>query len=101
MLLEWCVPEVPCTTVALMYIMGAIGAILLAYGVFLEQERRQDLVTMIGALCLLVYALYIGNKLFMIAMAGLALASLVEFIEIYVGLHRHNKEDLKKYKQLK
>ncbi len=101
MLLNWCVSEVPCTSVALMYIVAALGAVMLVYGVFLEQERRQDLVTMISALALFVYALYIDNKMFMIAMGGLAVASLVEFVEIYVGLHKHNKEDLKRYKELK
>lgn len=101
MLLEWCIPEIPCTSVALIYIAGALGAVMLIYGVFLEQERRQDLVKMIGAAALFVYALYIGDKLFMIAMGGLALASLVEFVEIYMGLHKHSPEDLKRYKQLK
>lgn len=101
MLLNWCIPEVPCTSVALMYIVAALGAVMLVYGVFLEEERRQDLVTMIGAMALFVYALYIGNKLFMIAMGGLAVASLVEFVEIYIGLHKHNKEDLKRYKELR
>ncbi|PIT86257.1 MAG: hypothetical protein COU33_04165 [Candidatus Magasanikbacteria bacterium CG10_big_fil_rev_8_21_14_0_10_43_6] len=101
MLLEWCMPEIPCTSVALIYITGALGAVLLIYGVFLEQERRQDLVKMIGAAALFVYALYTGDKLFMIAMGGLAIASLVEFVEIYMGLHKHSPEDLKRYKQLK
>ena len=85
----------------LIYIVAALGIILITYGVFLETERRQDLVFLIGALCLFDYALYIGNRIFMIAMAGFALASLVEFIEIMIGLHKEGgKHTLKKIKQL-
>ncbi|MBT3538893.1 hypothetical protein HOF40_03510 [Candidatus Parcubacteria bacterium] len=86
----------------LIYIVAALGIILITYGVFLETERRQDLVFLIGALCLFDYALYIGNRIFMIAMAGLALASLVEFIEIMIGLHKeHGKHTLKRIKHFK
>ncbi len=82
-------------------VVAGLGAILLAYAVFLEIERRQDLVMFIGSACLFVYALFIGNKIFMVATAGIGIASLVEFLEIYFGLHKHSPEDLKKYKNLK
>lgn len=82
-------------------VVAGLGAIMLVYAVFLEQERRQDLVMFIGSACLFVYALFIGNKIFMVAFAGLGIASLVEFLEIYFGLHKHSPEDLKKYKQLR
>ena len=85
----------------LIYIVAALGIILITYGVFLETERRQDLVFLVGALCLFDYALYIGNRIFMVAMAGLALAALVEFIEIMIGLHKEDgKHTLKKIKYL-
>lgn len=69
-------------------VIAALGAILLTYGIFLKTEKRQDIILLIGALCLLIYALYIGNLLFTIAMSGLALATFVEFIEIVFGLHK-------------
>ena len=68
-------------------ILGGLGAILITYAVFLEHETRQDLVLAIGAFCLLVYALWIGNIIFSLAMGGLFLASMVEFVEIIIGLH--------------
>lgn len=74
--LPWEILEIIITVVA------ALGAILLTYGIFLKVEKRQDVIIFIGAFCLLIYALFIGNLLFIIAMAGLSLASLVEFIEI-------------------
>lgn len=102
MLLEKLFPNLPAsTTETLVYAVAIVGAILLTYGVFLEVERRQDLVMLIGAACLFVYALFINNKIFMVAMAGVGIASIIEFIEIYVGLHKHSPEDLARYKKLK
>jgi len=85
----------------IVYIVAALGAIIITYGVFLEVERRQDLVFFVGAACLFVYALYIGNNIFMIATAGFGIASAVEFVEILIGLHKHSPEDLKRYKKLR
>ena len=82
-------------------IIGGLGAVMLSYGVFLELERRQDLVFAVGAYCLFVYALYINSKLFAIAMFGFFIVSAIEFVEIYVGLHRHSPEDLKRYKRMR
>jgi len=78
-----------------------LGLILIIYGIFLERERRQDIVIMLGALCLLDYAIYIKNTIFIIAMAGIAVASLIELIEILAGIHKHSQTDLKEYKNLK
>ncbi len=102
MLLENLLPFLPeSTLITILYILAVLGGVLLTYGVFLEQERRQDLVKFIGAACLFIFALYKNEPIFAIAMAGLGLASLVEFIEIYLGLHKHSPEDLKRYKKLR
>lgn len=76
-------------------ISGVLGTILLAYSQFIEAEYRRDLVRIMGALGLFVYAMFIGNVIFMIAMGAVAFAALVEFIEIYIGVHKHLPEDLK------
>jgi len=68
-------------------VLAGLGAILVTYAVFLEHETRQDIVLAIGSFCLLVYALWIGNAIFSLAMGGLFLASMVEFVEILVGIH--------------
>ena len=81
-------------------VAAVLGSILLVYSIFIEQEHRQDIIRMLGAGGLLTYALAIEEPFFAIAMAAIAIASLVEFAEIYFGLHKHSKEDLKKYKQL-
>ena len=100
--LENLFPYLPATlTETLVYVVACMGIILLVYSIFLETERRQDLLMLLGAACLLVYALFIGNWIFSLAMAGVAIAALIEFIEIYTGLHRHRPEDLKRYRDLR
>lgn len=80
--------------------MAGLGIIILAYSVFLEQAHRKDLVQLLGACCLLGYAIFTGEKIFILAMGGMALASIIEFTEIFLGLHKHAQDDLKKYKKL-
>lgn len=71
----------------IMNVVAGLGAILLTYAIFLEAERRQDAVFIIGAGCLLVYALWIGNTIFSIAMAGMCLGAFIELMEIMLGRH--------------
>jgi len=76
-------PTLPWTALEIILnIVAGLGAILLTYGIFLEAEKRQDAVFVIGSGCLLVYALWIGNAIFSIAMTGFFVASAVELIEI-------------------
>ena len=74
----------------IMNVVAGLGAIILTYGVFLEAERRQDAVFIIASACLLAYAVWIGNKIFSLAMAGLLIGSLIELIEIMTGRHKHD-----------
>ena len=102
MLLEKILIYLPVSSLpeTLVYVVASVGIILLTYSIFLEVERRQDLVMLLGACCLLVYALFIRNIIFSLAMTGIAIGSLIEFIEIYLGLHKHSPEDLERYKKL-
>jgi len=68
-------------------IVAVLGALLITYSIFLKTVKRQDVILFIGSFCLLIYAFYIGNTIFIIAMTGLMLASFIEFIEILIGLH--------------
>ncbi len=101
MFLESFVPTLPGSPGETFIYVGAyLGIILLVYAVFIEQEHRQDIIRMLGAGGLLVYGVYVENPVFILAMAALGLASLIEFLEILFGLHKHGPEDLKKYKKL-
>ena len=100
MLLDSIIPQLPATTAELLiYIVAWLGAILLPYSIFVEAEHRRDLIRIVAGAGLFVYAWYIGNLIFMIVAGGIFLASLVEFIEIYLGLHHHSRENLEQYKK--
>jgi len=79
-------------------ILAGLGAIMITYAIFLEAERKQDAVLSIGSACLLIYALWIGNMIFTVAMAGLFLASFVELLEILLGRHPHGEELVEQYR---
>lgn len=102
MLLQSLLPQLPSSLEeTVIFVVGALGVVLLPYAVFIEKERRQDLLMAVGAACLLVYSIYRNDVIASLAFAALFLASLVEFGQIYLGLHRHSPEDLKRYKAMK
>ncbi len=78
---SWTLPQI------LIYVIGFVGTILLSYSVFLEEERRQDLVCGIGALAILPYCIWTNNFLFIITMLGIAITSFIKFVEIALGKH--------------
>ncbi len=93
------IPNLPWPLITIiMNVVAGLGAILLTYGIYLEAERRQDAVFLIGAACLLVYALWIGNTIFSVAMFGLAVGSFIELVEIMLGRHVHSEDVVEKYK---
>ncbi len=83
------------------HIIAILGAILVIYSQFVEAEFRRDLIRAIGALAVLVYAIFIRNYLFMFVSGGIFIAAMIEFIEIYFGLHKHKNRDIEQYKKLK
>ncbi len=100
MLLESLIPYLPSRGLETsVYIIGMLGTILLCYSIFIEAEDRSDLMRAIGATAVGVYTLYIQNILLTITMAGILIASLVEFIQIYIGLHKHTDQDIREYKK--
>lgn len=78
-------------------VIAILGTILVAYAIFLETEKKQDIIFMIGFLCLFFYAFFIQNIIFMTAMGVFTTVSLIEFIEIMIGIHKQEKKyNLKK-----
>ena len=84
-----------------MNVVAGLGAVMLTYGIFLEAERHQDGVFIIASAFLLAYAVWIGNKIFSLAMGGLLAGSLIEFVEILFSKHKHSEELVERYKNPK
>lgn len=102
MLIDTCSPNIiSCLPDIIAYIVGILGAVLVIYSQFVEAEFRRDLIRAIGAAGLLIYALFIWNKIFIFASAGIFIAATIEFIEIYFGLHKHKDTDISRYKKMK
>lgn len=101
MFLEHLIPLIPTGPIELsVFAVSILGMILLIYSQFLESLRRKDLVRMIGALCLFIYAIWDNiNIIFMLTFAGVFITSLIEFVEIYMGIHRTHDHDAIKYKE--
>lgn len=92
MFLDICSPFLPECTANFAILLSAIfGTILVIYSQFIEAEHKRDVIRMIGAVGLFVYAFFIADKIFMITMAGIFFASLIEFVEILLGVHKHKK----------
>ena len=73
----------------LVQMVALLGALLLGYGVYLEAEKSQDAVFVVGSACLLVYALWINNVVFIFAMAVIFLMAGRELVQIMRGKHVH------------
>ena len=101
MFLESLIPLIPANNIELaIFATSILGMILMIYSQILESLKRKDLVRMIGAGCLFIYAMWDNmNTIFMITFAGIFITSLIEFIEIYMGVHRTHDHDAIKYKQ--
>ncbi len=97
MLLENILPNLPHSSISLaMSALGVVCTFLVVYGFFLETEKRQDILFMIGFFGLFVYAIYIANPIFILLSLGIFCAATIELIEIIVGIHKHEKYDLKR-----
>lgn len=101
MFLETLIPLIPTGAMELsIFAVSILGMILIIYSQFLESLRRKDLVRMIGSACLFVYAIWDNtNIIFMLTFGGLFIASLIEFLEVYMGIHREKDHDAAKYKK--
>jgi hypothetical protein len=90
MLFETLIPALPTDTITMIVdIVAFVGTIMVIYSQFVEIEHRRDLIRLIGALAVGVYALTMHNAIFSLLAFGIALAAATEFIEIY-AVHQQN-----------
>lgn len=78
----------------------AVGIFLLFYATFIELEHRQDLIRIVGAAAILLYAIVHGNIPLIWVSGAIFLGSAIQFTEILLGLHKHSPEDLKRYQKM-
>lgn len=73
----------------ILVVLGVLGMLLMAYGIFLEREKSQDAVFALGSLFLAIYSVVIHNSIFTIVFVVFFLGSAWEYIRIVTGKHKH------------
>jgi uncharacterized membrane protein len=102
MLFETLIPQLPTDGVTMLVdVVAVVGGLMVIYSQFVEIEHRRDLIRLVGAFAVGVYALTVRNWIFILTAFGVALAASIEFIEIYLGIHKHTREDIRDYFKLR
>ncbi|PIZ95574.1 MAG: hypothetical protein COX81_00715 [Candidatus Magasanikbacteria bacterium CG_4_10_14_0_2_um_filter_37_12] len=63
-------------------IIGAIGLVLITWGIFIKKETRQDYIFVLGGLFLLTYSIHLKDPIFIPLQIVFVLASLYEIHKI-------------------
>jgi len=61
-----------------MIYFGIIGLIIISYAIWLKNETKQNVLFVIGGVCLLIYSFLIDNLIFMILQAVFVLSAAIE-----------------------
>lgn len=65
-----------------MDIFGIIGVVIIAIAVWVKNERKQDILFILGGLFLLVYSIAIHNLIFIVLQIIFSGSALIEFIKL-------------------
>jgi len=63
-------------------LIGAMGIILIAFGILMKKRKRQDIMYMSGGICLEIYSIYINDMIFIILQIMFTLAAAYDFVKI-------------------
>jgi hypothetical protein len=63
-------------------IIGAIGLLLIAFGIITKDHKRQDILYIIGGLGLEIYSIYLQDTIFIILQIIFTIASIYDLVRI-------------------
>lgn len=63
-------------------IIGAIGLLLIAFGIITKDRKRQDILYIIGGLGLEIYSIYLQDTIFIILQIIFTIASVYDLVRI-------------------
>ena len=63
-------------------VFGALGLLGIIIGVLIKNEKKQDLVFIIGGLLLLTYSSYIKDPIFIVLQVVFIIVALIELIQL-------------------
>jgi len=66
-----------------MITFGIVGLLLIAYGLWVKNEKKQDIIFIFGGLCLLAYSAYIADPVFVVLQIVFIASAVIELIKLY------------------
>jgi hypothetical protein len=63
-------------------IIGAAGLLLISIGIITKKRKTQDVLYIIGGLCLEAYSIYLGDVIFIILQIIFTLAAIYDLIKV-------------------
>ncbi|MDP2693046.1 MAG: hypothetical protein Q8O88_05400 [bacterium] len=62
-------------------LIGALGLLLISIGIIIKKRKEQDLYYIIGGICLEIYSIYIGDKIFIVLQLIFTLSALYDYLK--------------------
>jgi lipid-A-disaccharide synthase-like uncharacterized protein len=62
---------------------GIIGLVLISVGLWIKNEVKQDIIFIVGGICLLSYSIFINDLIFVILQTIFILSALIELVKIF------------------
>lgn len=59
-------------------LIGAFGLLLISIGIITKERKRQDILYIIGGVCLEIYSIYLGDIIFIILQIIFTLAAIYD-----------------------
>ena len=63
-------------------IIGAAGLLLISIGIITKKRKTQDVLYIIGGLCLEAYSIYLGDVIFIILQIIFTLAAIYDLVKV-------------------
>ncbi|MCK4589410.1 MAG: hypothetical protein KAT77_03140 [Nanoarchaeota archaeon] len=68
--------------ISIFKLIGALGIILIAIGIILKKRKVQDVLFILGGICLETYSIYINDIIFIILQLIFILAAVYDLVKI-------------------
>lgn len=63
-------------------IIGAVGLLVISFGIINKERRTQDILYIIGGICLEIYSLYLGDVIFIILQIIFTISAIYDFVKL-------------------
>ena len=64
-------------------IIGALGLLLISIGIVVKERKTQDILYVIGGICLEIYSIYLEDMIFIVLQIIFTLAAAYDLFKLY------------------